>query len=323
MDKMKAWVILEEKNLSLVTVDTPKITENDVLIKVKVSCLCNGSDPGMYNGHEAYTPPFIFGHEASGVIIEKGANVTDFEIGDNIFCWCAVGAFAEYQVIPCDNISVFKVPENVTLEESPVLELVIAACRALMNLPGDIKKDSITICGMGPSGLTLVQYAKLLGFKKIVAWDLYSSRRELALSLGATEAYDPAQLDKEIIEKMDKTDVSVDMYGDDLLVGDPTFTLLLRATVPYGTIISYGHPEHGRQFSPFVFQSRNLKMMPPENDHNIIRKEGKVVLDYVKNGDIKVKPLITHVNTFADIGDCFQKMLEKPEEQIKVVFIHE
>lgn len=318
MDNMRAWLVTKPKQLELKNIPVPEPGPGEVLVKTLAMCLCNGSDPGIYNGHEAYTPPFVFGHESSGIIVKKGSGVTGLEVGDWVFCWCAVGSFAEYQILSQKNTALFKVPPGVTPEQSPVLELVIAACRALMNRPASPERKSVTICGLGPSGLVLLQYAKLLGYERVIGWDLYESRRRLALELGADEVYDAARLSGE--DKLPPSDISIDMMGNDELPGEPAFNLLLRSTKAGGVIVSYGHPESGRKFSPYVFQSRNLTMEPPENDLNEIRRHGEGVLRFVEQGKIKIEPLITHRLKFEDIGQAFGRLLEKPEEQIKVIF---
>lgn len=320
MKTMKAWVVTAPRMLELLDVPIPTPKPNEILIKTSYTCLCNGSDPGIYCGHEAYTPPFTFGHEASGTVVEQGADVTACAPGDTVFCWCASGSFAEYQIICPDNVALFKVPKNLSKEASPIMELVIASCRALMKYPASEDRKSLVICGLGPSGLVLAQYARLLGYEKIVGWDLYEQRRRLALQLGVDAVYNPADFDPEALHEMGTFDVSVDMMGNDLLPGEPSITNLMRVTRVGGTFISYGHPHGGRRFLPYVFQSRGLTMVSPEGDLEQIREKGAFILQAVETGDLKVEPLITHRMTFNDIGDAFQHLLERPEDQIKVVF---
>lgn len=317
MNTMKAWVVTSPGKLELKELPVPVPARDEILIKTQWTCLCNGSDPGIYLGHEAYTPPFVFGHEASGRVVALGEDVDCCSLGDLVFCWCAVGSFAQYQRIRPADVALFQVPEGLSPEAGPVMELVIAACRALMPLE---PSHSLLVCGLGPSGLVMIQYARMLGYRRIVGWDLYQSRRDLALRLGADEVFDPAALGAKELEGMGLFQVSVDAMGNDILPGQPTFTSLLRATKPGGTVVSYGHPHSGRQFSPYVFQSRGLRMVPPEGNLDRIREKGKQILQAVEEGRIQVKPLITHRLGFMDIGPAFQRLLEKPEAQIKVTF---
>lgn len=83
---MKALVLEAKKNLSLK--DYP-ITETvgpyDVKIQIKACGIC-GSDIHYYLegaiGDFIVKEPMILGHEAAGIIIEKGEKVTDFALGD-------------------------------------------------------------------------------------------------------------------------------------------------------------------------------------------------------------------------------------------------
>ena len=320
MKNMKAWVVTAPRKLELMEIPVPTPGPGEILVKILYACLCNGSDPGIYYGHEAYAPPFVFGHEAVGEVVQAGAGVTGWTAGDTVFCWCAVGAFAEYQLIRPEDVALFRAPKNLSLEAVPVMELVIAACRALMGMPAGEGRRSLLLCGLRPSGLVLAQYAKLLGYRRIVGWDLYEQRRQLALELGADAVYDAAGISPKELGQMGEFDVSVDCMGDDLLPEEPSFTALLRATRKGGVVVSYGHPRSGRRFSPYVFQARGLTMIPPEGDLDQIREKGRLILQAVEDGDIRVEPLVTHRKGFRDIGPAFQHLLEHPEDQIKVVF---
>ena len=157
-------------------------------------------------------------------------------------------------------------------------------------------------------------------YSHVIGWDLYESRRKLALTLGADQVYDPAALSPEVLEQMTPADVSVVMMGDDLLPGELTVTQLMRATRKGGLLVSYGHPEQGRRSSPYVFQSRDLTMTGPVNDLAVIREKGKAVLEQVEQGGIKIRPLITHIRPFEELGQAFEQLLQHPEKQIKVIF---
>ena len=321
MNLMRAWVLDKPGKLVLKQVETPAPASDEVLVKIDGMCICNGSDPGIYHGHEAYSTPMIFGHEASGHIIQMGADVTGFSLGQRVCWWCTMGAFAEYTTVAPDKIAMFVVPPNVTREQAPVLELIIAASRALMPLTESCAGKTLAILGLGPSGLTAVQYAKALGFKAVYGWDLYPMRRERALSLGANSVYDPGADDfDQQIHVMPEVDIALDMMGDELL-GQNTFTKLLRKVRRYGTVVTYGHPEHGRTFMPFVFQSRSLTMISPENDYEVIRKKGDVLMEFINDGRIKIEPMITGVSEFDDLGQAFEILMKQPGADIKLIFL--
>lgn len=316
---MKAWVLYETERLRLQEVPVPVPKENQVLVKIDRGCICNGSDPGIYHGHEAYRTPLIFGHEASGRIVAAGKEVTGFAVGDRVCWWFEAGAFAEYQTVTPDRVAMFCLPEEITQDEAPVMELVLASCRALMAHKPKAGRKRLAVCGLGPSGLVLVQYAKALGYTHVIGWDLYENRRELALCLGADEVYDPRTMTKKQAEEMEQSDIGVLMMGDDILEGEPTVTLFLRTLRQGGCVVSYGHPEHGCRFSPYVFQSQNLQMTGPVNDMDVIRREGRKIVQLAAEGKIRIAPLITKRVDFEELEEAFMHLLEKPEDQIKVI----
>lgn len=59
------------------------------------------------------------------------------------------------------------------------------------------------------------------------------------------------------------------MMGDDRLPDEPTVTMLMRTIRMGGMLVSYGYPEGGCRFSPYVFQSRNLRMRGSVNDMEV------------------------------------------------------
>ncbi|MBQ8306057.1 MAG: zinc-binding dehydrogenase [Blautia sp.] len=318
-EKMKAWILEGPGDLQLREIPVPVPGDGQVLVKIDRSCSCNGSDPGIFHGHEAYQTPLVFGHEASGEIVETVGD-TGFAPGDRICWWFESGAFAEYQVVSPQKTAVFRVPGNLSREACPIMELVLAACRALMGKPAARDRQKLLICGLSPSGQVLLQYARALGYQKITGWDLYESRRKLALSLGIDEVADPSFLRTEELECAEAFDTAILAMGDDLLPGEPAADLVIRSLRPGGTLISYGHPEHGLRMNPYLFQSRSLVMMSPENNMDRIRFYGQQVIELVEQERIRVEPLISHKKHFSELRDTFLDLMEHPENYMKVVY---
>ena len=326
---MKAWYMHRANGLEMINLEMPgKPVGTQVLVKNISFCICNGSDPGIFNGSARYSFPMIFGHETSGIIVETGENVTDFKIGDRVCWWFTAGTFAEYMLVDINNVSMFIVPENLDDIYSSVIELVIASSRALMpfmtednKLKQEYINRTLTILGLGPSGLIALQFAKYLGFKTVYGWDLHNMRSNVALELGIDSAANPASADFiGIISKQTESDIALDMMDDDILPERRTFDDLIGVMKNSGIIVSYGHPEHGRIFSPFKFQGKNLTMRAPENNLNNIRKRGELVMRGVKEGKIKVEPLVTHKYKFSQVKDLFFEMMKNPGNYIKIVF---
>ncbi|MBR9864751.1 MAG: alcohol dehydrogenase catalytic domain-containing protein [Rhodobacteraceae bacterium] len=57
----------------------------EVLVRIVAAGLCH-SDLSTINGDRPRPVPMVLGHEASGVVEELGAGVTDLEVGDHVVC---------------------------------------------------------------------------------------------------------------------------------------------------------------------------------------------------------------------------------------------
>jgi len=76
--------LVDRETIALETVDTPKITEDQVLIQIKVCGVC-GSDIHFYlDRHPFIHPRMVLGHEFSGVVSEIGHNVKNVKVGDRV-----------------------------------------------------------------------------------------------------------------------------------------------------------------------------------------------------------------------------------------------
>lgn len=98
-------------------------------------------------------------------------------------------SFATYSL--CTEKNVVKVPTDVPLETLGPLGCGIqTGAGAVFNTFALEKGQSIAVFGLGTVGLSAIMAARARGASIIVGVDLYESRRELALELGATHVFD-------------------------------------------------------------------------------------------------------------------------------------
>ena len=91
---MLAAVLEAQDKLVVQDVPIPEIDDDSALMRVQATSIC-GSDIRIYrHGNPRVVPPAILGHEASGVIVKVGKNVTRVKEGDRV----ALGAD-----FPCGN----------------------------------------------------------------------------------------------------------------------------------------------------------------------------------------------------------------------------
>jgi len=73
----------ESKPLGIEEVELDPPSKGEVLIDVKAVGLCH-SDLVAMTGERARPTPIVIGHEAAGVIVELGPDVSGFDVGDHI-----------------------------------------------------------------------------------------------------------------------------------------------------------------------------------------------------------------------------------------------
>ncbi|OIK13212.1 L-threonine 3-dehydrogenase [Bacillus sp. MUM 13] len=202
-------------------VDIPSINETEVLIKVKATSIC-GTDVHIYSwdawSQGRVNPPYVFGHEFSGEVVEIGDKVTSVKIGDyvsaetHIVCGtcpqCLTGqghickntkiigvdtqgCFAEYVALPAGNL--WKNPAEMPLDVASIQEPMGNAVHTV--LAGEVTGKTVAVIGCGPIGIMAAGVAKAAGAAKVIAFDLNDYRLKLAKDMGADFTVNSGQED--------------------------------------------------------------------------------------------------------------------------------
>lgn len=157
-----------EDSLSFNDIPKPGVKSNEVLIEI-VAAAINPIDKGIIAGNLQsmlnINLPATLGYDVSGKITEKGADVSNFEVGDLVYARVPqeqMGTLTEYVATPVDSVS--KKPENISFEEAasfPLAGLTAFQCLEHVNISKD---DKVLIhAGSGGVGSFAVQYAKAKG----------------------------------------------------------------------------------------------------------------------------------------------------------------
>ena len=202
--------VVKEKpgpGFTLKEVNPPKPKGNEVLIKVKSVGIC-GSDIPIFKGIREVDYPLIPGHEFSGVIVEKGREVSKFKKGDRVVPGLVVhcgecryckqgleslceniyeigihvdGAFAEYVVAP--EKTLHKLPGNMNFDQGASIDPIASAYRPVRKA-NITSQDVVAIFGPGAIGLYALQIAKAEGAKKILVIGAKGDEERLNVAQG-------------------------------------------------------------------------------------------------------------------------------------------
>ncbi|MCI9476015.1 MAG: L-threonine 3-dehydrogenase [Emergencia sp.] len=208
------WALVKEQaapGLTRKRVPVPEVGEGDVKIKTHKTAIC-GTDVHIYQWNQwaQDTIPLglIAGHEYVGEIVEVGSGVKDFAAGDIVsgegHITCGVcrncleghkenckdakgvgvnrnGAFAEYLVIPKENVwrCSKDIPEELYAIFDPFGNAVHTA------LSYDTLGEDVLIAGAGPIGCMAAAVARFSGARHVVMTDFNPYRLQLAKKMGA------------------------------------------------------------------------------------------------------------------------------------------
>lgn len=341
METMKQAFFPKLGELPIVRDDVPipEHSDDQVLIKVKMASICNLTDTHTVTGehppHDLWAeghftnPPNAFpapiGHEAAGEVVEVGKHVKNLKVGDRVSSVHLSAMMAEYAVGE-PNVLV-KLPSSISWEEAAPIELlncVYSLAEASVRLG-----DTVAILGQGSSGLIATQLARLRGARAIYVFEPEPHKRELALKLGATAAYDPRENDP-VDTVMELTHgEGVDAVLE--CVGIPeTLTPTTRMITKMNTRLS-GSRGGGtigifgacRQLAPFDFMELHFKggrvFTCGGSPYGYSEFSLQRSVDLVASGMFQMKPLLSHRFPLEQTRDGFDLLMNKREPAIKVL----
>jgi NADPH:quinone reductase-like Zn-dependent oxidoreductase len=181
------------QGIAFENVAKPTIQNKDILITVKAASI-NPIDYKIVEGKLKdmlnLNLPVTIGYDVSGVVLEKGSGVSNFEIGDKVYArvpQAQMGTVAEFVAVNNELVSLK--PENISFEQASGLPLTgLTAIQALESI-GIKEDDRILIhAGSGGVGSFAIQYAKAKG--AIVYTTTSSTNVDWVKALGADRVID-------------------------------------------------------------------------------------------------------------------------------------
>ena len=316
---MRAAVFQGVGDIEVHEVDDPRCGDEDVVIAV-ASCGVCGTDRSIYRGEYAVATPMVLGHEYSGTVVEVGAAVSRFAVGDRVvvdpnvvddacfFCqrgeshlcsglsalgvgrW---GGFAEISAVP--ERYLYSIPDGISLADAALSE-PLACCVRGIDQAGVRVGDVVVISGAGPIGCLLIQLARISGAAVIVSIEPTSSRHEFARRAGADVVCDPAELPGVLrrIRGAVGADVVIEASGS-LVAAASSFDLVRRG----GTVVLFAVYPQGRTIavSPYRINEDELRVVGSLNNPSTHSR----ALELLATGRVTLVEMVSHRLALEDI----------------------
>jgi len=303
-DTMKA-IVLEKFGgfdaFEMRDVAVPVVGSRQVRVRVHATAI-NPLDYQIRRGdYTDYVPlPAIIGHDVSGVVEEKGAYVTEFDIGDEVYYTPKIfggpGSYAEQHVADVELVA--RKPRNINHLEAASLTLVGGTVwEALVTRAQLAVHETILIHGgAGGVGTVAIQLAKAMGARVITT--ARRSNHEFVRSLGADEVIDHSSDDYVSAVAELTHGQGVNVVFD--TIGGDTLTRSALALADAGRLVSIVD----------IAQPQNLIEAWGKNAayHFVFTRQNRGKLDALTNlveRDL-VKPVIGAVLPLARVGEAHE-----------------
>ncbi|PKW27367.1 quinone oxidoreductase family protein [Phycicoccus duodecadis] len=226
--------------------------EGELLVEVSAVGV-NFIDVYQREGVYPMQTPFVSGNEGAGTVVEIGAGVDGFAVGDRVAWPQGLGSAARYSVQPAARV--VHVPAGVDLDDAAAVMLQGLTAHYLVRSTFPVEEGTVALvhAAAGGVGQLLVQMVKRLG-GMVVATAGGPEKCETARGRGADHVIDyraVADLAAAIDEATGGRGVDVAYDG----VGKDTFDASLASLRPRGTLALFG--ASSGQVPPFDIQRLN------------------------------------------------------------------
>jgi NADPH2:quinone reductase len=264
--------------------------------ELKVALAARGiafTDVLMIAGEYQVKPelPFVVGGEGAGTVLEVGAGVSGFAVGDRVLC---PGGCAEQVLVEAARCT--RLPDTVAFDAAAAFRANYTT--ALYGMERGRLKSGETLLVHGAAGgvgLAAVDIGKLLG-ATVIATASTEQKRAVALEMGADHVIDYTQGFREQVKELTGgrgADVIYDPVGGDV------FDESMRCIAPFGRILIVGFTS-GR---PALAKTNHLLIKDAEligytvgalarHDPAWAQRLSEKLLEWLAAGDIN--PYISH-----------------------------
>ena len=224
---------------------------DQVVVKEFFSGICHSQLHELHGTGGGRHDNLVFGHEATGVVVAVGSNVSHVKEGDHV--WVTfINRNPSYRGVPAPRWSV-ALPDGEVAWSYDVFtwaDHTIADARFIVPMPQESRKDvtaiiccavptgvgavintarvrpgsSVAVFGVGGVGLSAVAGARLAGARPIIAVDLKAEKLDFAKKLGATIGINANEVDAvAAIRDLTRQDDAYDINGQPIAGVDYAF----------------------------------------------------------------------------------------------------
>ncbi|HKQ81532.1 MAG TPA: alcohol dehydrogenase catalytic domain-containing protein [Steroidobacteraceae bacterium] len=219
-----------------------------------------------------------------------------------------LGAFAEYALV--ERAGVVVVPDGVPLSEAAVVGCAVqTGMGSVFNIAQVSAGRTAAVIGLGGIGLSTVQGLKLSGVKALIGIDPHPTRRDKALTLGASAVFDSADvaLASDALACVENEGFD---YVFDCVCAPGTMQVAAKLVKKGGQIVLIGVAKGGTAVEvpalDVVLKQLSIKGSFLGNCH--AQRDMTRYLDLCCNNKLNLKSLVTRERPLDEINEAFEDM---------------
>jgi len=265
-----------------------------------------GHCPSCAEGRPALCEPAAVAN-AAGTLLSGARRLSQGGAPINHLLGCA--AFAEYATV--SRRSLVKVDRELPLAEAALFGCaVLTGVGAVVNTAQVRVGASTAVVGLGGVGLAAVLGARAAGARRIVAVDLSDTKLELAMSLGATDAFNAGSAD--CVERVREATKGGVEYAFELAGSVRAFETAYKITRRGGTTVTAGLPPPAATFglSPLNLVAEERTVKGSYIGTCVPSRDIPRYVDLYRQGKLAVDRLMTGTLTLDEINRGFDLLHE-------------
>ena len=329
-DKEKCEILTEE-------IDEKDLQTDELLVRTSYSMISPGTElagfyamsPRVYQKGSWNAYPWRPGYGLCGEILAKGKDITDFEIGDRIFCFGKHASLQKYQLDLRGNKHV-----SAAIKAMPELDdkTIAASHMGLVAITGSQisgieLNDTVAIFGLGIVGNLAAQLYQIMG-ARVIGLDTIASRCERARQVGIEQVI-CVEPDKQVQAVLDLTKngegahITVDAVGNSAVIQN-----CVQCTRSNGKIILLGSPRIAHEgnltdiFRPVhlkclqilgAFEWRLPAYLGTGIEHSMTSNLA-LLWELIAGGKLKMMDLVSHVIQPDEMQSTYHGLMENKEQ---------
>lgn len=332
---MKAAYYYGKENIRVEDVPVPKIAEKEILIKIKLACIC-GTDQRIYRFGHFKIPDGtkrVLGHELVGEVVCVGTDVKGYYVGQRVAVapnvGCGVcdmclrgfnhmcpdyeafgisydGGFEEYMKIPEEALvrgNVINIPDSMSYEAA-VLSEPFSCCFNSFQQLHTKPTDYVLVVGSGPIGAMHAILHQRAGAAKVIIADLSVERLKLMEAFGDFVLIDSSAED--LAEALNR---ETNGHGADVIITACSVPAVqaqaLELAAPMGRISFFGGLPTGRDGVELHTNLIHYKQLTVVATTGSSIRQYKDAMKIIDSNRINISGLITNKYKIDDVGEAF------------------